>query len=196
MAIHKVFATPLYEADIAITEDARTAMMESLTWHKKTIGFQSQSDLHESDAWSGFAAQCLQHVVDFYGQLGHDSVEWFITQMWCNRMARGERIHDHFHSNSVVSAVYYLQAEGKQGGTIFKDPRPRPQLQVGHERPTEWTADELVIHAQQGRLVLFPSWMTHTSQPNTTSVDRYTVSFNAMPKTLGGEQGLNRLQIS
>jgi uncharacterized protein (TIGR02466 family) len=78
---------------------------------------------------------------------------------------------------SFFSAVYYV-TDGSP--TVFEDPvkhRTEAQLEVlRHEY-----APHHFVEAVPGKLILFPSWLYHSSTPHFGNEDRYVISFNVMP---------------
>jgi hypothetical protein len=45
---------------------------------------------------------------------------------------------------------------------------------------SDWGINEKV-EAEEGKLILFPSWLRHYSGRQLENFDRYTVSFNVLP---------------
>lgn len=108
-----------------------------------------------------------------------DCDKFEITSSWFNRALpnSGMSQNYHRHSMSFFSAVYYLTSGAP---TVFEDPvihRTQAQLEVlRHDfQPYEY------IQPEPGKLVIFPSWLYHTSVPHIANHDRYIISFNTMP---------------
>lgn len=109
----------------------------------------------------------------------YDCDRFDITSSWFNRSLpnSGMAQNYHRHSMSFFSGIYYL-TEGSH--TVFEDPvlhRTQAELEVLRfdYSPREHTV------AEPGKLVIFPSWLYHTSMPHYGSKDRYIISFNTMP---------------
>ena len=120
--------------------------------------------------------QCLEQV---RVNQKYDCDRFDITSSWFNRALpqSGMSQNYHRHSMSFFSAVYYL-TDGSP--TVFEDPvlhRTQAQLEVLRYdyKPYEY------VQPEPGKLVIFPSWMYHSSIPHIANHDRYIVSFNTMP---------------
>lgn len=133
-------------------------------------------DKEETQELFNWFKDCLEEVRKTQK---YDCDKFEITSSWFNRALpnSGMSQNYHRHSMSFYSAVYYLTTGAP---TVFEDPvlhRTQAQLEVLRYdyKPHEF------IHAEPGKLVIFPSWMYHTSMPHFANNDRYIISFNSMP---------------
>ena len=104
-----------------------------------------------------------------------------INKSWANRSdaESGHHHSPHRHPMSYLSAIYYI-TEGAP--TVFIDPlhqREWGQLHVDGGPIEDCTQ---YIHPIPGGLYIFPSYMIHSSDPNVTTKDRFTISFNTFPQ--------------
>ena len=81
----------------------------------------------------------------------------------------------HVHPGAAVSGVYYLQVPRDTAGQmVFSDPRGRlPPF-----------ASDITIMPEEGRLVLFPPWLSHEVTPTCNRQDdepRISIAFNYIP---------------
>lgn len=143
--------------------------------------WQSTHELHQLTELSGLAS-CIERAVrgvTGFLKLGCDEFE--ITGCWANISAKGASHRAHSHPNNFLSGVYYIQT-GPGADTInFHDPRS----QTGIIRPpvTELTrenTDQVVVTVSDGTLLLFPSYLEHSVEPNRSDDHRISVSFNVM----------------
>lgn len=106
-----------------------------------------------------------------------DKIE--ITNSWVNVAMGGYDMHlnYHKHSMSLFSAVYYMTYGSP---TLFEDPvqgRTNAQLEVLQHDFLPWYNVDPV----PGKLIIFPSWMYHSSARHIGNTDRYIISFNSLP---------------
>ena len=144
-------------------------------------GWQSAQDLHEHEAMRELVS-CIQHcaagVLRF---LRIGATECEITGCWATVLARGASHKLHSHPNNFLSGVYYVRT-GEGADTInFHDPRS----QAGVIRPpvvelTRENTDQVVVRVSDGTLLLFPSWLEHSVDANTSDGERISISFNLM----------------
>lgn len=120
--------------------------------------------------------ECLENVRQ---HMKYDCDKIEITNSWCNvALPTYEMFQNyHKHSMSFYSAVYYLTTGAP---TEFEDPvneRKYGQLEVlrHNYRPYE------ISLAEPGKLVIFPSWLFHSSLVHRDTEKRYVISFNTLP---------------
>ena len=150
----------------------------------------------------------LQHNPDFY-----DLHEWFqecidtlhadnswtcdriiVNKSWANRSDADSGHHHapHRHPMSFLSAIYYL-TEGPP--THFVDPiyqRDWAQLHVDGGPIEDYSQ---YLRPIPGGLYIFPSYLVHGSDPNLTTKDRFTMSFNTFPSGSINQGGWDRSML-
>jgi uncharacterized protein (TIGR02466 family) len=144
-------------------------------------GWQSIQTLHELDAFQDLVS-CVRHTVTGilrFLQIGYDAFE--ITACWATILARGANHKVHDHPNNFLSGVYYVRTRAGADTINFHDPRN----QTGIIRPpvVELTAentDQVVVRVKNGTLLVFPSWLRHSVDANTSDEERISISFNVM----------------
>jgi uncharacterized protein (TIGR02466 family) len=177
-------------------------LLSTLEWKTDTNGLgqfdQSQTDLQNHPAWHDFFQWVIKQAEQYWSGLGYKFDEFIITQAWVNNMPLDGSIDWHWHSNSLISGIYYLYADEKTGPTLFQSTKNPLQLsiQTEVEKFTNYNCPEIAVKAEQDTLVLFPSYINHRSAPNySTESKRYTIALNIMPKTLGKENHFNWARI-
>ena len=102
-----------------------------------------------------------------------------ITNMWSIINKGGAWNQKHHHSNSDLSAAYYVSAHENCGDIVFYDPRPAPTFKHPISRsPNILNASINSIKPEEGLLVLFPSYLEHKVEENLSNEERIVVSFN------------------
>ena len=125
-----------------------------------------------------------------------EEIELYITQSWLNITKPGEFHHQHSHSNSILSGVFYISTE--EGDSItFTDPNfdLKHVLKIEPKEFNVWNSSICSSPSITNELILFPSWMIHQVEPNEkATTDRISISFNTFVKgTLGSRGGLTEL---
>ena len=118
-----------------------------------------------------------------------------ITQSWTNYTEPGQYHHKHAHPNSFVSGVFYIQADNNKDKIYF--------FRDGYEQikfpPSEWNvwnSESWWFEAETGKLILFPSSLTHMVQTVEADQTRISLSFNTFPVgNVGEEMDLTGLQL-
>tara|TARA_B100000029_G_scaffold445836_1_gene466567 strand:+ start:731 stop:1381 length:651 start_codon:yes stop_codon:yes gene_type:complete len=119
-----------------------------------------------------------------------NEIELYITQSWLNITKPGEMHHEHIHQNSIVSGVFYIQAE-EDDKITFVDPMAPRKNMICFEKENFniWNSDTWFFPANPGELLLFPSWLTHKVAVNeNATTDRISLSFNTFAKGVLGSK--------
>jgi uncharacterized protein (TIGR02466 family) len=146
---------------------------------KRMGAWHSGLDLHQREEFRSLTRAILAAVQKIYDHLGYDpAYEPVFDNMWANINPRHGYNRNHIHPNVLWSGVYYVQAPPDSGRILFTDPRPQALVK---RRPEAWS--EVYFEPIEGRLVLFPAWLTHEVEPNLSDKDgaagdRISISFN------------------
>lgn len=143
------------------------------------------------DLNSFFTESVNKYFADIY-QPKYD-VSLYITQSWANYTEQGQWHHKHQHPNSFISGVFYVDADITNDRIYFYRDR-YDQIKI---IPKEWNitnSDSWWFEAGTGRLVLFPSSLTHMVEVKQHAGTRISLSFNTFLKgTLGENEQLTEL---
>jgi uncharacterized protein (TIGR02466 family) len=185
-----MFPTLVWKAQLETQLSARidARMLAALARMRKLApplapgrGWQSAQALHTLEEFQDLAAcvrQAVAAVLRFL-KIGYDAFE--ISACWATVLATGAAHHIHHHPNNYLSAVYYLRTHRGADTINFHDPRS----QTGIIRPpvtalTAYNTDHVVVKVQKGTLLVFPSYLQHSVDANTSEEERISVSFNIM----------------
>ena len=102
-----------------------------------------------------------------------------ISSMWAIINIGGASNSRHHHGNSSISAAYYVRAPKNCGEIVFYDPRPAPiYFHPLSTKPNSLNAMVNMVNPLEGALVLFPSYLDHSVNPNLSNEERIVISFN------------------
>jgi len=141
---------------------------------------------------------CEQHLEIYTKEVlkFDDKLDFYITQSWINVLEPGENIHSHYHSNSIISGVFYISTADNDK-LMFSDSnkRLREMISLQHKEFNIWNSTEWFAPSNENELMLFPSWLRHAVLSNEMATkDRISISFNSFAKgNLGHEPSLNEL---
>lgn len=189
-AVHNLFSTPVWVIDLeppvytALNAELLRNLDEMIEERPSVpLGgtLQTDTDLHTFDEFSGLTEKILggtEAVLKFL-QVNYSNFE--ITGCWANINPVGSVNTPHTHPNNYLSGVYYVQTMHGADSIFFNDPRPqaivvRPPVELDGI----YTGNEVCMEAKEGRMILFPAWLTHGVPPNRGNRDRISVSFNIM----------------
>jgi len=144
-----------------------------------------------------------KEVKDFYVHGLAIDGDIIITQSWVNKNINGGGTHAHYHHNSVISGVYYMDVP--DNSTLIKFYKANVDRSTVYRLEPEINSNLLEgnPHAQtvatipvaNSEILLFPSYLPHSVPDMATSKDRWTLAFNTVPKVLGSKETLTELLI-
>jgi uncharacterized protein (TIGR02466 family) len=122
-------------------------------------------------------------------------VSLYLTQSWANYTEAGQFHHKHAHPNSVVSGVFYPQADPAVDKIYFyKDGYERIKVPAAEYNP--YNSESWWFPVGAGDLILFPSSLTHMVQTKEGENTRISIAFNTFVKGyIGSEENLTGLNL-
>ena len=119
----------------------------------------------------------------------------YITQSWANFTEPGQYHHKHSHPNSIISGVFYPQADRETDKIYFyKDCYERIKLTAGEYNP--YNSESWWYETGAGDLIIFPSHLTHMVQTKQGDGTRISISFNTFVKGyIGSDESLTGLHL-
>lgn len=102
----------------------------------------------------------------------------FFDSYWVNINKRGDYNAPHDHAKSFYSAVFYAAAPMNSGNLIFMHPIPFFANYMQAKKYNYFTSNEWVVTPKTGLLIIFPSYLSHYVEPNTSPKDRISLAFN------------------
>lgn len=99
-----------------------------------------------------------------------------IKNSWINVAGQGD-FHDvHCHPGYAISGSYYFRVNEDQGAITFNNPNP---MMFACEFPGGRMCPQRIdLVPDDGDIVLFPSWLVHSTRKNTTAEQRIGIAFN------------------
>ena len=125
-----------------------------------------------------------------------DDVQFYITQSWLNYTKPGEYHHKHEHPNSLLSGVFYFNADKEKDRIYFYDDKDYQRLKL---EATDWNlynSTSWWYPVGTGDLVIFKSELTHMVDTTVSDQTRISLAFNVFAKgAFGTEDSLTALYL-
>jgi uncharacterized protein (TIGR02466 family) len=112
------------------------------------------------------------------------NVELYTTQSWINHTNPGEEHHVHSHPNSIVSGVFYFDADPAVDKITFVKTNTK-EIDLLPTQFNIFNSNIWYYPVETGKLVLFPSTLKHTVdrvQESSIRKTRISLSFNTFIK--------------
>ena len=194
--IKKLFPTPLYIGNIGVNEDWLTYINSldfELTYLKNGLQTQDRHILLHKDLSS--LKKKIDNEFEIYAtdKLRINKKHNFeMINSWCNIHNQGHVAQPHHHQNSMFSGVYYLQSTENTGAIKFNQSPFKSwnniMIKLEIDEANEFNNDECIVNPMPGTVVLFPSCVSHETDVNNTTHQRYSLAFNYFPRGQFGEK--------
>lgn len=198
MNLHGLFAQPVGFFDLGreLTEEEKFFLME-LEQRSNTGNRTSVNNfVLKSPVMTSLRSWMEDSVAEYFKATTnpkHD-VTLRLTQSWVNYSEPGQYHHKHAHPNSFISGVFYIQTNPNDKIYFYRD--GWQQIKLPPAEWNSWNSESWWFEAITGRLILFPSSLTHMV-PTVEGEDvRVSLSFNTFPLgTVGEEMDLTGLKL-
>ena len=141
-------------------------------------GFQSATDRFDmmtTDPVFQPLRNLILHVIE--KELNFKAKKFEVDRMWCNVNTKDDFNMIHSHGQFQFSGAYYVKAPKDSGQIVFRDPRPAA---ITNEFVTsQFNGGEVYrIEPEEGKLLIFPSYLDHMVMPSKSDDDRVSISWN------------------
>ena len=189
--INLIFSTPIWTSHLKEFQDVNKKMEEYIKkqmeldpkgkkasningWHSENFNLKDEEVVFFINTISIKIQKAME---DMGWDLSKNKIE--IPNIWSIINKRGSSNAMHIHSNSYLSAAYYVKAPEKCGDIVFYDPRQsrlvrKPKI----SKLNNLNGEEVNIKPTDGLLVLFPSYLYHSVNENLSNEERIVISFN------------------
>lgn len=192
-----MFPVPLYTAfDLEISNEDKHYIF-STDYHlaNSENGYISKNRQLLNDVnLTGLRDTIDEHVNNFVKEVFNpkDDVEFYMTSSWAMKHRHKDHANSHYHVNSIISGIVYLNVDDESGDLIFVNRNSTthyPQLQIPSEKNTMYTNTREYVKPKNNQIVIFPSHISHAVNYNESSIERYCVAFNYFVRgRLGSEE--------
>lgn len=127
-----------------------------------------------------------QRVQAYFNEIYNpkDNIQIYITQSWINHTREGEQHHVHSHPNSILSGVFYIDAD-KLCDKITFIKTHTSEIYIDPKNYHTFNSNAWYYDVGEGTLVIFPSLVKHSVGPVPPSPNRnvrISLAFNTFIK--------------
>ena len=142
-------------------------------WHSEGISTMDMDPFPETKVLTSE----LKNIATKIHRLWKISQSAELVNMWFNINKKDGYNISHFHPHCTMSAVFYAKVPENSGNIVFQ----RSDIQ-GHYfhsyEETPYTYDTFSFYPQEGMFLIFPSYLSHSVEPNESDEDRISLAFN------------------
>jgi len=122
-----------------------------------------------------------------------DNIQLYITQSWLNFTPPGQYHHKHSHPNSILSGVFYFNAQKTADHIVFEQ-KDYERIYMISKRSNIFNAKTVNVDVGTGDLLIFPSETPHHVPKTSSSETRVSLAFNTFVRgELGNDDSLTHL---
>jgi len=114
------------------------------------------------------------NIIAMVNRLVPNYDNFVFNDSWFNFSNKGNFQFDHNHGTEKLSGVYYYQTTGLDGDIKFTTPNIAEKLGMGISRDVQSVSFTPLV----GRMLIFPAYLEHRVEPNTTDHERISITFN------------------
>ena len=114
-----------------------------------------------------------KYMNEIYGS----STKLRITQCWANRTSKGQNEPAHYHTNSIVSGVWYPKFSSDHPSICFHKEIINKSIEFV-SKDNKFISNSNYLTPEVGDIILFPSNLTHSVEQNRSDEERISLSFN------------------
>jgi len=200
MNILTIFPTPIYTTYLNCLDKK---LLKEIDKYKKdplvNPGNISSKDIRILDKHpfknlkNNFMKHIYQYVRDIINP--RDELNFYITSSWLNWTDKNQYHHLHAHPNSLISGVYYINADSNKDKLIFERNTYTP-FEITPKEYNLFNSQIWWIPVEKNKLVLFPSSLFHKVATVKEDYTRISLAFNVFVKgEIGRKDGLTYLNI-
>ena len=184
--IEELFPTPLYSARIenveAIQNEIFNAIQPVEFYHMEHWGRPHilTTTTFQEDIIADINLELFNEQLNIHLQQYCDEIEFkfnsdYKRTSWFSMFNQRDFGTAHNHGFADISGCYYFATNGEDGDIYFENPSELTGVSKAFAKKY---APSIRHQPQIGKILLFPSYLTHGIMPNNTENSRVSLSFN------------------
>lgn len=200
--IEPIFAIPMYRN--ILSKGLTKEQISFIEKNKKDIlknesnAFTKNVAILEDKIFKDLKKELLLMLKEYYEIVlcCTNDIKPYITQSWLNFNNINEYHHQHYHENSLISGVFYVQCLENEDSIKFLKNKPNIIEFTNFKNYNLYNSSQWEISIRPGLIVLFPSSITHKVDLNKNNHTRISLAFNVfVTGTLGDKARLTQLEV-
>jgi len=197
--VHNIWSTPIYENFISVDNEwikiAKNEKFERMNSKNGDIS----SDFYILEKIPNLKNEILKHCNFFLDKylFINKNIQFYLTNSWLVKHKFKDFAQNHFHTNSLLSGVFYLETPENSGHICFLRNTHTNYIfpisfNIDFEKQNNTNCFDYKIEVKKGKIIIFPSHLYHSVLENFSNEDRYSLAFNFYAK---GKMGNNEFQL-
>jgi len=200
--IHSIFPTPIYFSHLEREfTSSELKFVDEIKKNGSHLNYGNITSLNNyilnEKPFFNIKKELNLRIKEYFDKIicSSNGITPYITQSWLNYTDKDQYHHKHFHPNSLVSGVLYINSDEKFDKIkFFKSEYDRIVLEVNEFNlfnSTSW-----FFSVKTGDIILFPSSLTHMVETKEGDNTRVSLAFNVFIKgKIGSNISLNEITL-
>jgi len=200
--IHSIFPTPIYFSHLEREfTSSELKFVDEIKKNGSQINYGNITSINNyilnEKPFFNIKKKLNLRIKEYFDKIicSSNGITPYITQSWLNYTDKDQYHHKHFHPNSLVSGVLYINSDEKFDKIkFFKSEYDRIVLEVKEFNlfnSTSW-----FFSVKTGDIILFPSSLTHMVETKEGDNTRVSLAFNVFIKgKIGSNISLNEITL-
>lgn len=189
MIIDSLFPSPLGKSQVVLSKQITdaTRKLKMVRNTSANLWFSENKNIFDLDGFVDLKYQVDNIVKHFcvHGLGLSEDLDFQCNGSWYNKFYPGDWAGAHFHANSFISGVLYLNTPIDSGGIVFHNDTHRSNLFGPFFNPpfgkyTKFNGSTMTFEPEQGDVYLFPSSIPHSVERNDSQEVRESIAFDYM----------------
>ena len=197
--VFQIFPTPVYRTTLnrEFLKNEKKILLDKNNFLKKNVGNKTSNNTYilKSKKLSSLKKFIELHIkIYFTDILKTKKIKPYITQSWLNYTETNQYHHRHQHPNSLVSGVFYINADEKLDKIKFFKERTYSTIELSTNNYNLFNSSSWWFTVKTGDIVLFPSSLTHMVETKEGDNVRTSLAFNVFVEgKIGNNKDLTEL---
>lgn len=197
--IHTLWPIPLYESIIPVKKEW-SETLDKIEYRRTYFdnSFISQNN-YILNNFDDLKNKILEHFDKYTKDFLKikNNVNFYLLNSWINLHKSNDTAQIHFHKNSLISGVYYLNFPKNSGNLVFCKNTMftnfiNDNISIEYDETNFINSTNHVVYPKKGNIFFFPSHLYHFVEKNLSNENRYSLAFNFFLK---GKIGKNESEL-
>jgi len=180
-----LFSTPFWQTQVqGVDNDSIKEYCYHLMKNTKGVVISNRGGFHSKeilkpipDALTFLVDQIHSYINGYCSQITGIN-DLIVGNLWVNINPTNTYNRRHDHQNAVLSAVYYVDAEGPNIGNFVIERDDNMEFFAGKYKNSPTMQTALPITPLTNFLFVLPAWTYHSVEPNLEKQDRISIAMN------------------
>ena len=194
MIIHQLFPQPVYFSKLErelTKEELKTIDAYKAKTYKNESNITSDNNyVLENKALKNLKKDLNKKVINYFNEVvcTSNSIIPYITQSWISYTETNQFHHQHAHSNSYISGIFYIDAQKGVDSITFYKPNANETIRLNVAKYNPFNSASCLFPVETGNIFLFRSSLIHGVNKKKGTNTRISLSFNVFMKGKIGDK--------